>query len=363
MALPTQLDTRPKIQIQQPAPLKTEPEFGDPGYRKGQPNPRRGTPRARITELDAKILAFVGKFPGADAEALSILNFKQASPTSPAGNGFPSIHAIESRIRKLKKLGTIESYRHAGTGVTSYSLTKEGFGYARDYGYQMDGGRTLSGISVERLNHYRIIAHVAAQLTSPGAFFEQNLGISPVELSALVSENEMRASFQPAKNFLKDQKAAGKPNDFAKLRSHRIGQAFKAAESGSYSWSELVERNPVLFTVGQAAKSVYQPDLAVNLDRTNRRDQWGHNLIVEVELSKKSRDAYESILRTIKAETESAPVYSQAVYFTIGNGVGKILREIDKQHELGLFASNRLVVLPVLHRDGTPLQLHKRIVL
>ncbi len=54
--------------------------FGESGYRKGQTNPRRGTPRARITELDARLLYFIGHFPGADTEALSVLN--TAQPTS-----------------------------------------------------------------------------------------------------------------------------------------------------------------------------------------------------------------------------------------------------------------------------------------
>lgn len=347
-----------------PKPLKS------PGFPKGQKNPRKGSPRARITEKDARLLAFAGKFPCADAEAFSVLSFRQEGPTSEAG-GLPAINSLKTRLRKLEKLGAMKSYRHAATGIISYGLTKEGAAYAGDFGYNMDHWRGIDGISLERLTHFRMIAHVAAQLASPAGFFAESLGIAPAPIDKLISENAMRGAYSPVQERLKAEAKKGKSDSFAKWRALAVEHTFREIEAGKYEWRDLVESHPVLLTLPRAQsdgqkkpKQIYQPDLAVNLD-ADRQDSRGQNLLVEVELSRKSWAAYDEILRTIDTETSRGHIYNQAVYFVNGTQVENLLKEVDRAGNggsgYGLFSSRRLVVLPLTHRDGSYLQINRRI--
>lgn len=350
-------------------PLEQPKATTKPGFPKGQKNPRKGSPRARVTDIDARLLAFTGHFPCADAEALSVLSFKQEGPTSAAG-GLPATNSLKARMRKLEKLGAIKSFRHAATGAISYGITKDGAAYARDFGYNMDHWRGIEGISLERLTHFRMIANVAAQFASPAGFFVDSLGINPVPLENLISENTMRGEYSPIKQRLKEESSKeAKSASFTKWRSRAIEQVLREVEAGKYEWRDMVATRPVLLTVGRAAtdgqrqpKQVYQPDLAINLD-AERKDSRGLNTLVEVELSLKSWEAYDEILRTIDMETKQGHVYMEAVYFTVGSQVETLLKKIDRAGEYNLFSSGRLKVLPLLHRDGTPIQLNRRITL
>lgn len=351
----------------QPAQITetSAPEFGQPGYRKGESNPRKGTPRARITELDARLLAFIGNFPGADTEALSMINTAQPTKFG-SGGGITSLSTTERRLAKLKKLGAVEKYRQPTTGIYCYGLTGLGFSSARDYGYQMDHGRGISGISISRLTHYRMIAQVAAQLASPAGFFKDSLGIEPVELEHLISENAMRSAYEPVRAMLQDRKKEGKSHDFGKWRSDKLTQAVSTVKDGRLPWSALLEAHPVLLTLGQPkregskTKPVHQPDLAVNLDGS-RADHWSKSLLVEVELSKKNWDEYDQILATFAAELKQPFVYRRAVYFTIGTQVETLLKKIDEAGGYNLISSGKLVVLPLTHRDGSVIAQKKRI--
>lgn len=340
-----------------------EPKFGEPGYNKGKPNKRKGTPRATITATDGAFLAFAGLFPGADEEAFSVLLYRQDSPMG-AGGQLPSMSAIKSRLAKLRKMGVLAYVRHPMTGVNSYSLTKEGFEIARSFGYAMDPGRTLNGITMERLTHFRLIAHVAAQLLSPVGFFAENLGVNPVSLDQLANENEMRTAFQPFREAMKAQKKAGQNANYEVLRHEVAEEAFQEAQQGNLDWTQVINAYPTLMTLGLAGtggKAVHQPDLAVKLDAAERTDRQGRNLMVEVELTPKSKAAYEQILATIKAELDSGIAYNQVAYFTVGTAVEKLLATIDRERGYGLFQSRQLAVLPLRHKDGSNLELANRI--
>lgn len=358
MALPTN-------DIQEPT-LPT-PSFGEPGFRQGEPKPRKGTPRARITEEDAVFLRFLGMFPGADAEALSLLRNSKPTNLNPIPKGLLSVRGAEAILRKLHKLGAVERFRHAGTGITSYGLTRDGFGYARGYGHELEHGATLNGISLERLSHYRMIAQVAALFISPAGYFEDSLGVNAVSMDQLITEHAMRGAYEPVKLGLQNRKKEGKSSDFGTWRKAKLDAVITSVREGKLRTADMVEANPVLLTLGVPrvegvkAKAIYQPDLAINLDQT-RTGGRSNNLLVEVELTRKSFEAYDSILRTIKAETERPFVYSRAVYFTVGNSVENLLRKVDAAGDYGLFASGRLSVLPITHRDGTPVQLNRRVV-
>lgn len=358
MAIPTNT-----LQEQQlPAPT-----FGEPGFRQGEPKPRRGTPRARITEEDALFLRFLGMFPGADSEALSMLRNSKATNLNPTPKGLLSVRGAEAILRKLHKLGAVERFRHAGTGITSYGLTKDGFGYARGYGHELEHGATLNGISLERLTHYRMIAQVAALFSSPAGYFEDNLKINPLSIDSLITEHAMRGAYEPVKLGLQTRKKEGKSADFGTWRKVKLDAVISAIKEGKLRTTDMIDAHPVLLTIGMPkvegikTKAIYQPDLALNLDQ-KRTGGRSNNLLVEVELTRKSFESYDSILRTIKAETDRPFVYSRAVYFTIGNSVETLLRKVDTAGEYGLFSSGRLIVLPITHRDGTPVQLNRRVV-
>lgn len=347
---------------------ETAPAFGEPGFGKGKTNPRKGTPRARITELDARLLAFIGHFPGADTEALSLLNVAQATSFGNAIGNITSVTTTERRLAKLKKLGAVERYRQPTTGAQCYSLTGLGFSAARDYGYNMDHGRSLNGIAESRLTHYRMIALVAAKLASPAGYFRNSLNIEPVELEQLISENAMRAAYEPIKAELATAKKEGKSHDFGKWRAEKLKAAVTAIKEGRLTWSDMIEAFPVLLTIGQPqregskAKPVHQPDLAVNLD-ADRTDHFSRNVFIEVELSRKDWDEYERILATFAAELERPYTYRRGVYFVIGTQVETLLKKIDEAAGYNLIRDGKLVVIPLTHRDGSLVAQKKRITL
>lgn len=142
--------------------------------------------------------------------------------------------------------------------------------------------------------------------------------------------------------------------------------AIQAAGAGYFSLEDLLEAHPNLWTLGapqregSIRKAVHQPDLALHLD-AGRTGSKSKNVLVEVELSKKSWAEYESILATLKGEFEHGLVYEQAVYFTIGSQVETLLKKVDHASGYGLFAAGKLRVLPLTHRDGTPFQEKRRI--
>ena len=55
------------------------PELGEAKPAEKPKSLKIGTPRGRVTGRNARLLAFAGMFPGADSEALSILNVSQPS--------------------------------------------------------------------------------------------------------------------------------------------------------------------------------------------------------------------------------------------------------------------------------------------
>lgn len=315
----------------------------------------------RITEGNAQRLWFIGKFPGADAEACSIILDRKDQPGM-----IPTIKGTEKVLRKLDNLGAVGKYRNPETKQPIFSLTASGRAAAYSFGHRVEDSATLHKTSERRANHYQMIAHVAAQFASPKGFFRESLGIEPVGINGVISEHEMRAAYEPIKQKLKNRKAKGESGDFGMWRRGAIKHTLTLAKEGRLSLSDLTEAYPALLTLGEPeveesrTKAVHQPDLAVILD-SERKGTESQNLLVEVELNKKSWDAYSEILHTYAAELKHSFVYSKIVYFTIGSQVETLLRKVDKKENLGLFESGRLVVLPILHRDGAPVRFSKRI--
>ena len=114
--------------------------------------------------------------------------------------------------------------------------------------------------------------------------------------------------------------------------------------------------SPSLLTVGhpkthdERLKDCHQPDIAVvPAGRTTPRSE---NILVEVELSRKSWQEYTEILATFAEEFNNPFVYNRGIYFTTIPQLNKILRAVDQQNGFGLFDKGQLLVLPLVDRDG-----------
>lgn len=326
--------------------------------------PKRPT-GAHITEGNARYLAFAAAFTAADSEAFSVLSNRQETIFAPGGE-LPSIRGTEQRLAKLTRLGALQKTRNLLTQTTHYGITKEGIGAAWSFGYDLDSAETLAGLSIKRLTHYQMIAHVAAQFASPLGFFRESLGIEPVELDQLVNERKMRIAYDPIKKRLETDKEGDHRGDFGRWRDNLLKSASSAVQNGRLRWSEIVEARLALLTIGSPQrgdtkrKAVHQPDLAVILDR-DRTGSRAKNLLIEVELSKKSWEAYDSILATIAAELEHGMVYDRAVYFVSGKQVASLLRRVDEAGKYDLIRSGKLVILDLMHRDETPVIFNNRV--
>lgn len=334
---------------------------------------------SQVSEGNARTLAFLGTFPAADSQALSMISHRQESRLY-SGGVLPTIKGTEKRLRKLERLDTIDRQKNPATGVNHYGITKNGIAAAWSFGYDMEHAGTTNKLSFERLNHYRMIAQVAAQLISPEGYFRDSLGIEPVALDQLWNEKKMRNAYDPIKQMLDEQRKAGQPGSFAKWRAGKLSQAvadikraINAADGddakrrmSGLKWSSFVERNPELLTLGldqtddYNGKPIYQPDLAVIRDQ-RRGGSRAQNLLIEVELTKKNWNTYDAILSTLKDELAQPYVYNRAIYFYVGTQIPTLIRKVDAAGEYGLIESGRLVLMPLTDRDGNEIKLQNRI--
>lgn len=335
---------------------------------------------SQVTSGNARSLAFLGHFPAADSEALSMIAHRKESHSYPGGV-LPTVKGTEKRLLKLERLGVLDREKNPATGVNHYGITKNGIAAAWSYGYDMEHAATTHRLSYERLTHYRMIAHVAAQLVSPEGYFRNSLGIEPVALDQLWNERRMRTAFDPIKRKLEDERAKGQRGSFADWRAKRLHAVLSEVKSAVEAagdderkrktvaflkWSSLVERHPELLTLGlaqtesDAGKLVYQPDLAVLRDE-RRTGPKAQNLLIEVELSKKSWNGYDAILSTLAAELSKPFVYDRAVYFYVGTQIPTLIKKVDAAGEYDLIRSGRLVLMPLIDRNGTEIELQKRI--
>jgi hypothetical protein len=191
----------------------------------------------------------------------------------------------------------------------------------------------------------------------------------------------MRTFYDPIKRKLEDERGKGQRGSFADWRAKRLlailsetkaaveaaGDDDRKRKTAAFlRWSSLIERHPELLTLGlprtesDAGKLVYQPDLAVLRDerRTGPKTQ---NLLIEVELSKKSWTAYDAILSTLAAELSKPYVYERAVYFYVGTQIPTLIKKVDAAGEYDLIKSGRLVLMPLTDRNGKEIELQKRI--
>lgn len=320
--------------------------------------------KERITEIDIAYLYFAGKYPGATAEALSLIRTTEPNRFTPGGE-LPQIRSLEQRLFKLVRLNSLQRYRNPLTGITHYGITEYGVQLLEASGLKTTY-RKLEGLSLERVQHYYLIAQIAAQFASPINYFDGKIpGATPIPLDRIISENEMRAAYEKVNQTLKENKTKGEGViDFSDWRKLTHQELDRKIQQGLLQPGEKHTLEPALFTIATpkdnttGAKHIHQPDIAIHLDHGQ---QTASNWLIEIELTQKSNEGYKRILHTFANELRERQTYERVIYFTPKLGIKNRLQQIDNYEQLGLFASKRLQVLPIEHRDGTPIKLAKRI--
>lgn len=319
--------------------------------------------RERITETDAIYLGFLAHFPGADTEALSYLTTAQENPFGAEVGKLTSPLSVLRRMQKLQRMGAIQRYTNPITGMSHYGILDLGIEAASIYGYDTAHARGIDGLSLARLNHYQKIALVAAQFASPVGVFRDSLGIEPVAIDQLVSENTMRAHYEYVHQMVKSQRANGAGDgEFSTQRLNTLKKASEQVQKGELDPSQMLTMFPMLWTVANSraevesrrVKALHQPDLAIRLDdhsRTNASPK-AQNLLVEVELSAKTPADYEAILKTLHKELKLNAVYKRAIYFVGSKAISNAIERADRAAESNLIGSGRLMILPITGRDG-----------
>lgn len=315
---------------------------------------KRHVSKARITDRDVEYLEFLGNFPAATAEILSILFTRRATRFNEADT-ITSLDTIYKRLDKMKKLGVVEFYRNPISGEKHYSITKYGLQMMGVLGYDTTGMSRLDGLSLERLNHTTQIARAAATLISPKKFYS-DVDFPQLKVNELVSEQKMRADFAPIKQSLQVKNRIDGDGNYGDWRHNELKKQLSDIKNNRLTWDSFIVSSPSLLTVGhpkthdERLKDCHQPDIAVvPAGRTTPRSE---NILVEVELSRKSWQEYTEILATFAEEFNNPFVYNRGIYFTTIPQLNKILRAVDQQNGFGLFDKGQLLVLPLVDRDG-----------
>ena len=252
-------------------------------------------------------------------------------------------------------LGVVEFYRNPISGEKHYSITKYGLQMMGVLGYDTTGMSRLDGLSLERLNHTTQIARAAATLISPKKFYS-DVDFPQLKVNELVSEQKMRADFAPIKQSLQVKNRIDGDGNYGDWRHNELKKQLSDIKNNRLTWDSFIVSSPSLLTVGhpknhdERLKDCHQPDIAVvPAGRTTPRSE---NILVEVELSRKSWQEYTEILATFAEEFNNPFVYNRGIYFTTIPQLNKILRAVDQQNGFGLFDKGQLLVLPLVDRDG-----------
>lgn len=327
--------------------------------------------RARITEIDANLLHFLAKFPAADAQSLTYLNYRNSGPKNVGDHCFPGRDAVERRLRKLEKLGAINRFRNPITGTTHYGVTPLGAEAAAFYGHEVGTWGSIKGLAISRLEHYRSVALVAAQLISPSQVVASKLGVEPLSIYQIVGERELRQPYDEAMQIIKIGKDRGTHSGlFTDYRRDLLATAIEQVKQHVIAPHELVSTYPALLTAGRAptesnpTKPIHQPDLAIICDTQETRNlhqSKARNILVEVELSAKSAKEYEEILRTLKSEFRQQFAYERGVYFTNSKAIANLIRKVDRTVGTNLIADKLLTIEPIDTSNNTVFGVPRRV--
>lgn len=316
--------------------------------------------RARITEKDALYLAFLSKFPAADAEALSYLSLRESNPFGAPEGELTDPSGITKRMLKLTRLGAVNRHRSVVSGTTHYGVTEFGHEATRHYGYDIPAYRSIDGLHISTLEHHRCIALTAAKFASPIGAFKETLGIDPVPLDLIISEKEIDRAYVRTRDKLKTLRDSGKDHaTFPLYRKTALQKMLKQVTDGTTDARYIIRNHPEFLTVSTpsskngAYKDIHKPDLALRLDDIRRQPTGtkAKNWMCEIELSSKTADEYERIMRTLRADLSEGTTYEKVIYFTGTKGIANALRQADDNAGTGLIDARRLHILTIEGRQ------------
>lgn len=334
------------------------------------------TRRERATEKDARILAHLGKFRIAEAESLSLLQAADARPGGRPSGQLMSVRTTVLRLQKLERLRLVESVQ-LGDERVIWGSTPSGIYIARRHGLLLGedeaSEKGMHGIKKNWVDHYLGISHVAAQFQSPAGFFRNTLKLEPVRLDQLLSESQITRAYDRVNNMLTlEAKAADTPKKmFGAWRAETVREALGEVAAGRIGWNEVLDFYPALWTLGGALGELEKrdfmehhiPDLVVNLEE-KRTSEKRVSFFVEVELSRKSPASMKKVERTYDAEFQQYSggyakpiVYRGVVYQYVDSKVRGVVERANKAAELNLIENKKLLLLPILGRDGKMLGL------
>jgi len=370
---------KPTVEVAQPHPVETteaneatatvaSPKFGEKGFGKGVRKSNAGKPRLRTNYDDALVCAFGAKFAVFELETASMLREAKRTNVS-RGGGLLSLRGTALQLDKLKNEGLLES-EVLESGREVWGTTPRGVSFARRHGFLSDENEVtegMAGIQHLWLDHYLYTAHVAAQLISPAGYFRDSLGLEPASINDLQAESQVRRVHDPIKRQLEEAAKDGGNGDYGKWRKELIQQIIELGKAGKLKPTEILESYPELLTVGEPRRhpkveaqviSTHHPDLV--LVRPNERNGRGTSIGFEIELTAKTTRRYRSYLRTYKGDfTNGSFAYDRWVYISQLPAVGRRLRAADSQAGTDLFDGRRLYSLPLLNRDGAPIEVAK----
>ncbi|MEQ6896230.1 hypothetical protein [Microbacterium sp. KR10-403] len=374
---PTKVAEKPvaKTPVTQPTKKKphrlggpvVKPEnIGKPGYDK-LGRKITGSPRRRLTEKDGLILAFLAKTRVAYDQDLAELFMAEPTPMKPVSSVL-STKTMSERLKRLRAMGYVETSRDK-RGGTIWGTNSSGVAAARNFGHlqleEEEHGASFKQIGWSVSDHFLMISRVAARFASPMGYFEDSLGVGPVPLSSMLNEHQLNSAWARGTQEILNLKKEGKETDYPGFRDARLSKALAEVQAGRLSWSNMIEANPLLWTLGDygdSDKQKLEPDLVIDME-ADRTTGSSRSILVEVELTKKPWDVYETRLASFARELSTLSVYGQIVYFVPGRADGKpdkieqVLRDVDRYKDYGLFESNRFKVLPLFNRDGSAIRL------
>ncbi|WP_141742309.1 hypothetical protein [Dermabacter sp. HMSC08H10] len=320
----------------------------------------------------ALMTAFLAKFPGADAEALSYLLVTEANNFGVQEGQLISNRTAERKLQSLRQLGAIQAYKHRITARQQFGATDFGHELATMYDYDIQNWRKLNGISISRLEHYRAIALTAARLISPVQNeLREKLGLAqPLPLERVISEYEISSAYTAKDKLAKRLKMEGKDGaTFPEYRAKRYVKLDRECRDGKRERHTLSRDFPELWTIAfpdakaRDVKFVQVPDLAIRRDDAQLRNETspkGKNIAIEVELSPKRHEEYVKILKTYAEEFQYGTAYERVLYVVGNKQVERALKTADEK--IGLEASGRLILHRLLDKQGNTVNTHKKVV-
>lgn len=333
---------------------------------------KTGTSRFSITKRYATICCFVAKFHATTPEAISNLLVAENRPShlkatgKPKKNGNISESTAKQLANKLVHQGYLTRITDPATKESLYGITKLGAELAKMFDPDCKP-KTAEGTSMTHLHHSKIVALTASQLVNPvGSALQNQLGITAgsIKIWQLINERATWEGKGDADKRIAHHKAKGEILTIGDLRERDLNEQIKEYKQ-IQSLDRLLIDNPLLWNIAHPAelnlKGLIKPDLIVYQDE-NRTDE-AKNILIEVELSRKSTDDYIERLQSFKRELKGenkGKVYDKVVYIVANNNDAQAIAKADLLSKANLIdrenqKNGKLQFHILKHNDGTPI--------